>query len=724
MSLYQYRPLDTSKNEIRILHFPATNCNGDRPLRCTIQEVSLNALLPAYRLYLQDCKPSTPVSAVRGWLRAHRANQPWPDTGTKSIAVDAWRFSAEYEDSRPVTENGPIASKDYMNIPSRFEWGDFEAVSYCWGPDVRDRVVLVDDKAIPITSNLESMLRELQCLPEARSGMGFWVDGLCINQEDILEKNHQVRLMSRIYSQATSTVVWLGSSTPSSNEAIDELIQSFGDCRVSYVEDGEERWAFHSGAREPSPHQTWSAILNLCSRQYFKRMWIIQELALNKNMTMFICGSRRFSRVYLQGACNLARTNAGSISKTLGISDLLNECDIPIRHDLVWHTANNVYGLIKLRAIHKGLNQLLFSVRKAKATDPRDKVYGMLGLLPQEIATHIQPDYSKATSQVFLELATAILRRCERLDELLSWCSFNEESTLPSWVPDWQFTHERRHLRRFRESKAGGSRQSPMWSLERLNLGLRVKAVRIGQVQVSSLPVQSLLPYKVVDGSKTSQTHVPLPFGSYGNRERLSMALERTLMHAHPKRLQGADLTDILWTDRYTEYEQILELAPGVSDQWQYFDRFRQSNANLSIFGVPFRDFFTATNEAAFTLDASNKKPAWKLLLSENASLSQDNDGPDEQINPYAYNLRRAVIALQHRRLCTTETGFVCLAPNEVEIGDTVAIILGCNYPVLLRPYEDGFKYVGECYVDGMMDGEAIEAADRGQYQAEDIVLL
>lgn len=59
-----------------------------------------------------------------------------------------------------------------------------------------------------------------------------------------------------------------------------------------------------------------------------------------------------------------------------------------------------------------------------------------------------------------------------------------------------------------------------------------------------------------------------------------------------------------------------------------------------------------------------------------------------------------------------------------MKFGDTVAILLGCNYPVLLRPFEDGYKYVGECYVDVIMNGEAVEAADRGECEIEDVVLL
>lgn len=723
MSLYHYKPLNRSENEIRILRFPATAPDGDSPVRCTIQHVSLDAFLPTYRLYLEEQKPSTPVSAVRGWLDAHRSDRSWTDTGIKPIVIDMWRYSAEYEELWTVSDICPDASKSHMVIPSRYDWGDFEAVSYCWESNIRDRDVLVDDKIIRVTSNLEAMLRELQSLPEAHSGIGFWVDGLCINQEDILEKNHQVGLMSRIYSQAFSTVVWLGPSTLSSDKAVEELVQSFGDCRVSYTEYEGDQWTLHLGSTQLFPFQCWPALVELCTRQYFKRMWIIQELALNKNMTMFMCGDRRFSRVYLQGMCKSARTNAASISTALDNADLPADYRVPIKHDFVWGTANDVYSLIKLRGSNKGLNQLLDSVRKAKATDPRDKVYGMLGLLPRHVASQLQPDYSKTKSEIFLELATSILHRCERLDELLSWCAFNEASTLPSWVPDWEFTHERRHLRRFREVKAGGD-CSPKWCFQSSVLGLCVGAVRLGQVNSSSSPVQSLLPYKVTGESKTPLAHVSSIYGRYNSRDHLLMALERTLMHNHPKRRAGGNLTDIPWADWHTDRPHVLEGTTDIIDQWQYFDRFRQSNASLPIFGITFKDFFTATDVDDVGLNASDKKFDWGLLLSKKAHSSEYDNRADKYISPHASNLRRTVIALQHRRLCTTQTGFLGLAPNEIKIGDTVAIILGCNYPVLLRPFDNGFKYVGECYIDGMMEGEAIEAANNGQYQIEDIVLL
>jgi len=71
----------------------------------------------------------------------------------------------------------------------------------------------------------------------------------------------------------------------------------------------------------------------------------------------------------------------------------------------------------------------------------------------------------------------------------------------------------------------------------------------------------------------------------------------------------------------------------------------------------------------------------------------------------------------------TTDTGFLGLAPETARKGDMVVALFSCNFPVILRPFGNLFKYIGECYVQGLMRGEAIIALKRGDYQAIDMTL-
>ena len=67
--------------------------------------------------------------------------------------------------------------------------------------------------------------------------------------------------------------------------------------------------------------------------------------------------------------------------------------------------------------------------------------------------------------------------------------------------------------------------------------------------------------------------------------------------------------------------------------------------------------------------------------------------------------------------MITTEKGFLGLAPEAVQKGDVVVIVYGCNFPVVLRRHGDMYRVIGESYVDGIMDGELMEATERGKHK-------
>ncbi|KAF8846605.1 HET-domain-containing protein, partial [Acephala macrosclerotiorum] len=89
----------------------------------------------------------------------------------------------------------------------------FGALSYVWGHASDTRPILVDGEEFQATVNLESALRHLRHNDRSRT---LWVDAVCINQQDVLERNSQVLLMGKIYETAASVIIWLGESTPSS----------------------------------------------------------------------------------------------------------------------------------------------------------------------------------------------------------------------------------------------------------------------------------------------------------------------------------------------------------------------------------------------------------------------------------------------------------------------------------------------------------------------------
>ena len=85
--------------------------------------------------------------------------------------------------------------------------------------------------------------------------------------------------------------------------------------------------------------------------------------------------------------------------------------------------------------------------------------------------------------------------------------------------------------------------------------------------------------------------------------------------------------------------------------------------------------------------------------------------------------MKLAALTVRGRKLATTETGYLGLVPAEAQLADVIAVIYGCNFPVVLRPCGDAYLVVGESYVPGMMKGEVIHAEERGEYHSTDILL-
>jgi Heterokaryon incompatibility protein (HET) len=101
----------------------------------------------------------------------------------------------------------------------------YEALSYTWGgkPDPSRFIKILDGGqaySIPITANLESALRQLRPLSDVTTVTYLWVDALCINQENHVEKGSQIPKMADIYNQATSVRVWLGEEKDHSDVAL------------------------------------------------------------------------------------------------------------------------------------------------------------------------------------------------------------------------------------------------------------------------------------------------------------------------------------------------------------------------------------------------------------------------------------------------------------------------------------------------------------------------
>ncbi len=157
----------------------------------------------------------------------------------------------------------------------------YEALSYTWGTSKQERSISCGSESIAITANVAIALAQLRKPDKPRT---LWVDQICINQDDVDERNKQVALMGRIYSKARNVIIWLGEEEPD-----DELAFKFVPIFLSYLPPlsaGHGVTRRGLVARQAMPivgSPGWIALSRIFSRPYFRRSWIIQEVALARH---------------------------------------------------------------------------------------------------------------------------------------------------------------------------------------------------------------------------------------------------------------------------------------------------------------------------------------------------------------------------------------------------------------------------------------------------------
>jgi hypothetical protein len=318
----------------------------------------------------------------------------------------------------------------------------YEAVSYCWGSVHRTSQVICDNQAIMVTENLIAALLRFRSPTKERI---LWIDSICINQNAIDERNHQVKLMGNVYQNASRVLVWLGEE--------DETTELAYSCIQAYFELKEPNiWReFESASRKIRGSAAWDeknktvsmlkynpaeivAVQALLDRPWFSRAWTFQEGRLSRG-TLVVTGSYE-----IQGS---------SISKIEhGIAALYTEVGFCLFGDAFLDSVVRLYFLfnpeftmsyIPEHDFWEVLSFLLTIRSGAKAHDPRDVVYSLIGIASLTSALEIEPDYGMSWERLYTSLAKQFICKSRHLGQLaaVTQCSATQ-LCLPTWVPDWR----------------------------------------------------------------------------------------------------------------------------------------------------------------------------------------------------------------------------------------------------------------------------------------------
>lgn len=175
-------------------------------------------------------------------------------------------------------------------VERSLDGAEFEALSYVWGAKVGKKTIQCNGKWLNIGANLHAALHERR----RRKSTGFlWADQICINQYDVQEKTHQVRLMRDIYARANRVIIWLGEQRPEDSDGFRLANNLYKKCDGRrYGADGDI-YDFHDfdcvsrGIPDPLFNPTWVALFKIINNPWFGRVWIIQELLVAQRSVMW-----------------------------------------------------------------------------------------------------------------------------------------------------------------------------------------------------------------------------------------------------------------------------------------------------------------------------------------------------------------------------------------------------------------------------------------------------
>ncbi|KAF2848775.1 HET-domain-containing protein [Plenodomus tracheiphilus IPT5] len=545
-----------------------------------------------------------------------------------------------------------------FSIVSLDDHPTYEALSYVWGTPQKTQTININDTPIPITDNLHNALTQLQLPSQPRT---LWVDAVCINQTNTIERTHQVTQMQLLYSLATIVVIYLGPAWPGSSSALDffETTGQNPDLHYSpvlhpHVTVGNDYATTHS----PSLR---NAIIRFFSLPWWTRTWTVQEFVLAQAI-IFQLGPHTLSgQTLLQSFENVNIHDNDCCSAETCFMESSSEgggvC--------VWDGFTRMDMLAFMRTSrHKyTFLQCLSSFRTRNAFDARDRVYGMLGLARPEWLQHIQPDYTRPVEDVYRAVVTAAVEISGRL-EFLSHCHGKGtlHPLLPSFIPDWTSKIE---------DLAHATYLSRAFATPSFNASSGSKA-DFKFTSHTSASTKGLI-------ADVISTLGPLPTNDNNTTPELVRSWEDLAQINH-------GVTKSPQPPPPSQHEPSLQqtLCGGMAGSWTGTNHF--------------------WHRATPTTDAP-RYIKWRAWIAAN----QDPALFDAEVGDFdnAHNAVR-----NERRFVVTEKGRLGFVPLAAGLGDVVAVLAGAHVPYVLRSEGEGggdgscYSVVGDAYVHGIMDGE------------------
>ncbi|KIW14239.1 hypothetical protein PV08_07021 [Exophiala spinifera] len=577
----------------------------------------------------------------------------------------------------------------------------YYALSYVWGQEPMIHRIVVNGRTKFIQPNLFHALQRIRLRP---GPIHVWVDAVCINQTDHSERTMQVRQMATIYRKATSVMVWLGEEDATSRFALDFVPQIISS-DFEWVGPWWEQYGF-------------TALAQILERPWFRRGWVFQELAFSTHSTIY-CGDRQVYMDHFIMAIDSVRAGLSTMQPSfiqtpnkMRTSILTNFRDSPAVKLL--DTIEGAFSkTTKGDVLHRNmsLETLVDLSTFSETTDERDAIYAFLNLANDisslsepDQSDSIIPDYGKSILDVFVDFILHCCRQSGSLDIICRpWAPMVSSPVSPIG----------------RKDRSDHSLQTfPSWIASRDSLPFGGPSRRLNhRLHANPLVDRSQRrPYNAHYGLKP---HVSVGRNKDGTCDGSLHARGIILgeIAERSTRLANAIVTreclSILGTISRNPHSSLIDLPDTI---WRTLCADRDGKGELA------PRFYRVAMLHLLQISFMTPKPGESTNLLDHMSSIDIEELLGNEVADHVKNFLMVVRdVIWNRRTFRTkvndsaERPLVGLAPQNAKIGDQICIFYGCSVPVVLRRMSDStdkshWQLIGNAYVHGVMDGEAIRA--------------
>jgi len=541
----------------------------------------------------------------------------------------------------------------------------FEALSYVWGKPDFTKVITLDDQKVRITERLAAVLRHLRLPRQERT---LWIDAICINQRDLAERQEQVGYFRDIYSSCSSDILWLSPGNQDSSEGM-SVVRQLVELQRKWKEGGKEAedgWLERrlSDRIKEADAEKLERLLN--HESVWKRVWIMQEISCAPKVILR-CGYDTLDWALVEEVIR------GGLHYTDAFHGAFGHGFDPSKAWVVtFCTAKFIANQREaVTRMHKGENSTLLDVlarfKHTESTDPRDKIYALLGLVNDK--TGVEVNYEKSVVQTYVDVALALINSSANLD-ILCQCPWEAAyrirdlrplEGLPNWVPDFRVTQNGRFLFAQRGIYSAGRAQCSVPCTVQ-GSAILLNGYCLGQLRVSR--------------------GVPAP---------------------NVRNARGKHLSIIV---RDWAYINLTRNEAGGIGKREY----RTGEDQLQAFWRTLVGDCTGYPQRRLTPDEVQHD---QHVIEE---LVHDDVDDRVRFNTLSFHMLERLVLKEGWRFYISNNGLFVLAQYAALAGDVMAVLDGAKVPMVLRPtgqHEDGHEtYWPICgaYVHGFMDGEAMES--------------